>query len=672
MNESKIYQVTKGCAQWKQIPIYFVATILAESPKAYYVYGHGTTEVAKMGVCMMCGRELTHPVSVELGIGPECGKHYWDWNIVGGYSIANVKRLTHLIQQDIKVDCWIPKGLVTNIFPSTETISIPSDHPMVKQKETPKVVQRTAEVFTNRGETYIKVKFPYNVDDLSNIKPINGRRFNADDKSWTIPLSQENVEKLKGWKFSLDSTLENYQTTKLNVQDMKEISIPGLNGQLFPFQSKGVSFIEQRNGRALIADEMGLGKTVQAIAWLQLHKEKRPAVIVVPSSLKLNWKREIENWMFPVPKVQILSGTSLSPITGQIVIINYDILHAWATWLSDQNPQVLIIDEVHYTKSSKAQRTKAVQALAKGIPHVIALSGTPIVNRPIEAFNAIKLIDPLVVPNFWNYAHKYCNARNNGFGWDFSGASNQDELHRILTNSLMIRRKKSDVLKDLPDKIRSWTPIELDNQKEYDRAETNFIQFVREKKGESAAAKASNAEALAEIEGLKQLAIQGKMKAVLNWIEDFLEVDGILVVMAVHRFVIDTIVEHFPKICVKVDGSVSITDRQTAVDRFQNDPTVRLFVGNIKAAGVGLTLTAASNVAFVELPWTPGDLTQAEDRCHRIGQKQTVNIHYLLAAGTIEEKIARLLDRKRKVLDAVLDGKETEEESLLMELLKEY
>jgi len=228
------------------------------------------------------------------------------------------------------------------------------------------------------------------------------------------------------------------------------------------------------------------------------------------------------------------------------------------------------------------------------------------------------------------------------------------------------------VLQDLPDKIYTYMPMELDNQKTYRKAEKDFIRFVKEHRGEKAAKKASNAQALAEIEGLKQLAVQGKMKQGIEWIKNLIDTNGKLVVFAVHKFVIDALMEEFGDIAVKVDGSVSGADREKAVDAFQNDEGVRLFVGNIQAAGVGLTLTAASTVAFLELPWTPGDLSQAEDRCHRIGQKDSVNIYYLLASGTIEEEIAKLIDRKRKVLDAVLDGRQTEEESLLSELMKEY
>src|SRR5690606_21428626 len=188
-------------------------------------------------------------------------------------------------------------------------------------------------------------------------------------------------------------------------------------------------------------------------------------------------------------------------------------------------------------------------------------------------------------------------------------------------------------------------------------------------KGQVAADRASNAEIIVQIEQLKQAAVRGKLEACIDWIEDFIEAGEKLVVFATHKFVIDRLMEKFNGNAVKIDGSTPMGDRNIAVERFQNDPTTQLFFGNIKAAGVGLTLTAASNVAFIEFPWTPGELQQAQDRCHRIGQKFTVNIRYLMVPGTIEEDIAKLLDKKTKVLDAVLDGKETDKESLLSELM---
>ena len=321
------------------------------------------------------------------------------------------------------------------------------------------------------------------------------------------------------------------------------------------------------------------------------------------------------------------------------------------------------------------KRTKATKKLARKVPHVIALTGTPIVNRPMEGFNIVQAVDKAIFPDFWKFAHTYCGAKHTGFGWDFTGATNRSELHQKLTQSIMIRRKKADVLKDLPDKLYSFVPVELENGSEYALAEGDFIRYVQNTKGREAAKKAKQAEHLVKIEGLKQLAVEGKITQAIGWIEDFLDNsngNGKLVVFAVHKKTIDRLMKKFKEVAVKVDGSVSGDKRDVAVKAFQNNEDVKLFIGNIQAAGTGLTLTAASSVAFLELPWTPGELVQAEDRCHRIGQENAVNIYYLLAEGTIEEKIAELLDSKREVLNAVLDGEEMVETKLLTDLIKSY
>ena len=525
---------------------------------------------------------------------------------------------------------------------------------------------------TTSGERVIKISFPYDMEMICKIRTIQGRKYHSDVQCWSAPFFPETITQLASWGFPIDDSLKEFMHKReLRAQEITKIGIPGLLGELFPFQNSGVAFIENNKGKALIADEMGLGKTVQALAWLQLHRNLRPAIIVVPASLKLNWKREAEKWL-PDPNVEILNGTSTWIPTGDIIIINYDVLHAWTSVIDKLEPAVLVTDECHLYKSNKAQRTKAIKKIGKKIPHVIALSGTPIVNRPVEAYNAIHLINPDLFPSYWNFTKMYCDARQTRFGWDLNGASRTEELHNILKNTIMLRRLKKDVLPDLPDKIYSFTPIELDNEADYRFAERDFIAFIRREKGVEAAERVENAKILASIEGLKQLAVKGKLHQAIEWIDNFLEVSDKLVVFATHKFVIDALMKAFDGVTVKIDGGVTQRERQKAVDEFQNNPKVKLFVGNIQAAGVGITLTAASNVAFIELPWTPGALVQAEDRCHRIGQKDSVNVHYLLASNTIEEKIAHLLDKKRKVLDAVLDGKETETESLLSELMKEY
>jgi len=412
------------------------------------------------------------------------------------------------------------------------------------------------------------------------------------------------------------------------------------------------------NGRALIADSMGLGKTVQALLYLKLHPELRPAVIVCPASLKLNWEKEIWNWL-QVPAL-VLSGNYKKlgfNHLENIIVINYDILDSWTDFLVSLNPSCLIIDEAHAIKNQKAKRSKAVKKLAKKVDHVIGLTGTPIINRPIEFFAILNLLNKNEWPSFWGYAHKYCGAKHNGFGWDFNGSSNTEKLNEALKRT-MIRRLKSEVLPELPAKIRTVIPLEIDNRIEYDQAVLALDESD------------SPAIQLTRIEALKQLVVEGKIKACINWISDFLESGEKLVVFCTHKKVINRLMDEFGHMGVKVDGSVKTTDRHESVRLFQEDPQCKIFIGNIKAAGVGLTLTAASSTAFIEIGWTPGEMDQCEDRVHRIGQEaDSVNAYYLLGQNTIDMEIAELLDEKRKVLDAVLDGKETEETGLLTELM---
>jgi SNF2 family DNA or RNA helicase len=523
------------------------------------------------------------------------------------------------------------------------------------------------------GDRVIQIEFSYDLDTLFKVRGIHGRKYHQEQNCWSAPLRIETAESLINWGFTLDDTLISFlNNANGRAKEITQVNgIPGLGGALHPFQSKGVSFVDFNNGRALIADEMGLGKTVQALAWLQLHPDKRPVIIATPASVKENWAREAKIWL-PDPDVQILSGQTPYEITGEIIIINYDILVFWWQELKRLQPQVFITDECHFYKNNRARRTKAVKKLAKGIPHFIALSGTPIENKPVEIYNAWQIIDPINCPAWPYFTVHFCNARHTPYGIDVSGASNKAELHKKLVGSIMIRRLKKDVLPELPAKVHSFIPIKLSNEREYRTAEDDFISYVIQEKGVTEAEKLSNTEVKATIEELKQLAVKGKLKHAIEWIKDFLEIDGKLVLFTHHHFVLDAIMEEFKEIAVKYDGRMTPVQKEKAKDEFQTNSEIRLFVGNMQAAGVGINLTAASSVAFLELPWSPTIIDQCSDRCHRIGQKDTVNIYYLLATNTVEERIIRLLDSKRKVLDAVMDGKVTEIGSLLSELIKDY
>lgn len=544
-------------------------------------------------------------------------------------------------------------------------------------KHTQTIARAARMIQTRQGTKKVMITFyPFNWDDVNLIKEeMPNRKFKEEGskKYWVCDLSIEAVEILEDNGFDLDENLRNFvDRVYTRYEEVEEyIDDSELNEKLYNFQKKGVNFIEQKDGNALIADQMGLGKTVQALSWLRLHPEKKPVLIVVPASLKLNWERETKIWL-KNSSIQILSGKTPYEIKKDIVIINYDIIKDWQEVLREHGFKVIILDESHFIKNNQAQRTQAVKKIGKHIPHVIGLTGTPIENRPIEIYNIINLIDRSIFPSWFKYVRKYCAAHHDRFGLNVKGASNTAKLHKILSKSCMLRRKKQDVLRELPDKIRTFLPVDISNRKDYQFAESNFIAFLRETKGKQAARKASNAETLAKIETLKQVAVKGKMKMVKDWIKDMIDSNGKLVVFCHHKFVIEQLMREFATISVKVDGSVTGENRQKAIDAFQNEPSVKLFIGNMKAAGVGITLTAASNVAFLELGWSNSTHQQASDRLHRIGQKDVVNEYYLIAPNTIEDKIAALIDQKRVVVDMVTDGIETQRDSLLSQLISDY
>ncbi|MDO8686469.1 MAG: DEAD/DEAH box helicase, partial [Clostridiales bacterium] len=250
-------------------------------------------------------------------------------------------------------------------------------------------------------------------------------------------------------------------------------------------------------------------------------------------------------------------------------------------------------------------------------------------------------------------------------------SSNIEELNTRL-KGIVIRRIKKEVLSELPEKQKTNIELKIDNVSEYAQAEQDIIDYINDKKGYSAADKASRAKALVKIETLKQIAAEGKLPGVYEWIDSFLASGEKLVIFAWHDFVINALRAKYSSISVSLTGSNSSEQRQASVDAFQNNPSIKLFIANIQAGGLGITLTASSNVAFVELGWTPSIMTQAEDRVHRIGQKNAVNVYYLLARNTIDDMMCELLIRKSSVIDAAIDGKAYLEFSMFDELIDSF
>lgn len=430
--------------------------------------------------------------------------------------------------------------------------------------------------------------------------------------------------------------------------------------ELKPFQLEGARWIYRFGGRALLADEQGLGKTIQALYWVTKTPQTRPVVIVAPASVKYTWQSEAA--LHFNLRAEVLEGhyrpskRRLPQLPGDVVILNYDILDSWLPVLLKADPQCVIFDEVHYCKNMKARRTKAALKLAKRARSVIGLSGTPLTNRPIELWPVLQIIRPDIFPSQPKFAWRYCKPKWTPWGWQYNGAAHLDELHRILRENCMIRRLKREVLPELPDKTRAVVSFRLDNYSEYQKADTQFIEWLREL-SPLRASRAKKSEALTKIGYLLRLTAKLKLNWTERWIREFLEnhPDQKLVALTMNTFVVDHLQEAFPG-SVIIDGRVTGRKRDETVRKFQSNRRVRLLIGNWKAAGVGITLTAAATAAALDFPWTPGDLLQGEDRIHRIGQKKNVTVYYLAALNTVEEKLMKVLRKKSKVLDEVLNG----------------
>lgn len=504
-----------------------------------------------------------------------------------------------------------------------------------------------------------------------------------------------------------------------------DIDLPdGLH--LYGFQKAGVKFaIEAVN--VMFADQMGLGKTPQAIVAIK-QAAATPAVVICPASLKRNWEREVKKWM-PGARVAVLDGKIVAPLRWydsgvaafDVVILNYDILEKWKDYLieyldgeyvedgsgrqvnSNRGVGAIILDEAHAVKNPDAKRTKLVKEIVKACSNArrLLLTGTPVVNRPNEFWTLIDILGyARYMGGFAEYNRRY-NVPNRVA---------LEELNGRVRQKFFIRRLKKDVLKELPDKQYVIVPLDISNRKEYEKAEQDIAAYFATKKtatediadekvnimvqamvqglsGDEATAwveariaelkrsiyaqhygVAARSEQLLRWEALKQLAVKGKLKACFDWIDEFLESGEKLVVFATHTDVIKAISDRYSAPMIR--GDISSDRRDVYVQRFQNDDTCRVIVGNIKAMGEGLTLTAASDVVFIEFGWNPKDHDQAEDRCHRIGQKDNVTVWNLAAADTIDYEIADMIARKRQITDAIQDGAGHDKQAEMMEELR--
>lgn len=422
-----------------------------------------------------------------------------------------------------------------------------------------------------------------------------------------------------------------------------------------PFEHQKEAIIKLlENNKFILADDMGLGKTSAAIV-ASIESKPNKTLVICPASLKQNWKREIEN--YTDKPIYICEGKKYED-SANYVIINYDIMKNFHSLKSKEETiiqkskfDLVIIDESHYIKSPQASRTKLINDICKDINKIWLLTGTPLTSRPIDYFNLLSLVDSPVSRNWMAYVRRYCAGYQFTVGmnkvWNVNGASNLDEL-RERTSPLLLRRLKENVL-DLPEKI--ITPVYLTlKSKEYENVMGEYFDWVKNNPKESKSLSVQ----FTKLMKVRQIIADEKVKNTIELIQNTLEQERKVIVFSNFTGSLNKIYEHFKKNAVKLDGSSTTKQRQDSVDKFQNEDKIKVFVGNIKAAGVGITLTSGDVVIFNDLSFVPADHSQAEDRAYRIGQKNSVSVLYPIFENTIEGIIYDMLDRKKKIISTVL------------------
>ena len=427
------------------------------------------------------------------------------------------------------------------------------------------------------------------------------------------------------------------------------------------------------NDKYILADDMGLGKTTASVIGA-LESGAKKILIVCPASLKLNWEREIRN--YSDRKILIVEGRKWGS-TFDFYIINYDIIKNYHTTdrsedsddyklLVNAGFDLAIVDEAHYISNATANRTRLLNDVLEQIPKVWLLTGTPMTSRPINYFNLLKIVNSPLTLNWQSYVRRYCAGYQFRVGgrkiWNTSGASNLDEL-RERTKNLVLRRLKTDIL-DLPEKI--ITPVFLEmNSTFYNEELEEFMRISKDNKD-----KESISVTLNRLMKIRQVISYEKIPYTCELIDKFIEQGKKVIVFTNFTMTLDMIHEKYKKNSVILDGRMSKEKRQESVDRFQNEDKVKIFISNIIAGGVGITLTAAETVIMNDLSFVPAHHSQAEDRAYRYGQKNTVLVYYPIFENTIEKIIYNILQKKKEIIDQVMgDGEYSE--SFSKDLMKE-
>lgn len=542
--------------------------------------------------------------------------------------------------------------------------------------------------------------FNYDEYRVSLVKKVPGRRYDKAEGGWILPATPEagreiaKLVKEKGFTaFGGAAVILNELAVKaeeviaLSRAETSDLEIPVPEGlDYLPFQKAGIQYAVARDN-TLVGDEPGLGKTIESVGVSNFHEDVRSVLVVSTATAKINWKREWMKWCVKGLSVGIADKHQL-PATD-VVIINYESMKFHHDALRARKWDMLIVDEAHKLKDKKAQRTQQVLGFfKKGVGQIVApiqaarklfLTGTPILNRPSELWTLINALAPKVFNNYTDFVMRYCGAYHDGWGLKMGEPANLDELQEKLRASLMVRRLKKDVLKELPPKVRQIIEIEdaralRHEKKTLQKLEDELldlrVQAELAKASEDDAAydqavanlRGAEKRALKEITKLRHQTALAKVPFVVDHVMDAIE-SGKVILFAHHNDVIEQYRSAFDESCVVINGEVTDMElRQEAIDRFQTDPDCKVCICNIRTAGESITLTAASHVVFAELDWTPGIMTQAEDRAHRIGQKLSLLVQHLVLNGSIDAMMAVQLVAKQKTIDRALNARSDEKD----------
>ena len=535
------------------------------------------------------------------------------------------------------------KKLVSKKFYPTRS---QADYIITYHDTSPKVARKWVDLDTYFAKKFAEEKYLLETPDKIYIEKLLVEK----EKSYHVWGKFFEKDPLSEFWVPKSALIKTHTVEKVDIDYSKYSHRPPLNHQK--------EAIEKLVGskRFILADDMGLGKTTSTII-AALETGAKKILIVCPASLKINWQREILN--YSDRPVFIAEGKKYS-VESDFVIVNYDILKNFHTTdpknkeeslLLKSNFDLVILDEAHMISNVQAQRTKLINNFVKKINRVWLLTGTPMTSRPMNYYNLLNIIESPVAQNWMAYAIRYCQGYQFKAGnrkvWNVSGASNLEEL-RERTSKQIIRRLKEEVL-DLPDKI--ITPIYLRLQsKQYEDLMGEYYDWYDKNPDESSSLTVQ----FSKLMKVRKVIANEKVKQTIEFAENILEQGKKVIIFTNFTDTLQTIYQHFGKQAVYLDGSCSNSMRQQAVDSFQNDEKIKVFVGNLKAAGVGLTLTSAEVVIMNDLSFVPAEHSQAEDRAYRYGQKSNVLVYYPIFDNTIEGAIYDILNKKKEIIRTVM------------------